>query len=402
MKESTALVLEHLKIGIPVISSPKFNFLEHQTSLKYLDFSDNDFRMLHREVLGNKSKLETLILAYNRFTSLPNHINGSKSLIYLDISFNNFTILESIELPNLKVFKIDNNPFKKVHDNSLDFPNLNEFICFNNHRITTIFGMINSLKTTKTLKAISVSHPCENRFELNENILQNLENMTVFTRCWNNQSFMPSTLNRSSKLKHLEIIPEWNSYPNPKRREEYFVFDITSNFISKYFNYDFENNSQLEVLLLSQWKGPSTNFNHLSSLRTLKISTSFFDDYLTRNVFFRNQNLVDIVIENTNLYRIEKETFESCLKLKSIRLTECNITEVSGEAFSQNELLEQLDLSHNDIRTLPPGIFDRLENLKSLSIGSNLIQSLPEGMFKNQNSLKELELAYMHLDSFDT
>lgn len=380
MKRSTSLRLERLKIRIPSIQ-PKDNFLEYQNDLKQLDLSENNLGWLHKSTFQNKPNLEVLILANNQFSQLPNYVNSSKSLKYLDISGNKFKYLKNIELPNLRGLKISDNPFKEVHDNSWDLPNLDEFVY---SRETSswkhLFGMINSLKVTSNLKNIYISNPCENRLSIYKDILQNLESFTVITTCLGEDLITPPEFKLNLNLKYLKIL----------------------SISDEYSNHHFGNYSKLEVLLISSWKGSSSSFEHLSSLKYLHIGHSVLDEKPPqRNISFKNPNLVQLAISYTSIFRVYKEIFEGCSKLEKIGVTYCELNQLDKDAFSKNIYLEELDLSWNRIKALPPGLFDNLRNLKSLKLNGNPLQNLPGDIFKNQNSMLVLNLGELDLDSFN-
>jgi gliding motility-associated-like protein len=104
---TTFTALRHLDISKNLIARPLPNDLGKLTDLVYFNFSQNFIPGEIPASIGNLRKLQRLLGNNNRLSGgVPYSINSAKSLIELDISFNqilDFPVLDSIKLNILRV-----------------------------------------------------------------------------------------------------------------------------------------------------------------------------------------------------------------------------------------------------------------------------------------------------------
>lgn len=361
---------------------PEEILLENQKNLIHLDLSGNRLEWLSQQTLTNKTKLKTLILASNSLTKFPDNINSLESLEYLDLSDNNLKSTSNIiiQLNNLRVLKINDNIFKQIKDDLWDFPNLSSFF-YSVNKESAIFPIDNALrKPMNGLRTVYMDASYEalttqrNRYKSIGSLFLNLEDYEKSGK------ELTGDLTDMTNLKFLEIESDYYSSYHDE-----FQFIIDTNF-------------NLETLSLNEWKGPTNTFDHLTSLKTLKMSNCAFSG--NESLSFKNRNLTTIDILMTPFPPKNLKLFNKCAMLLTIKIFDCDLGDIHSDTFVEQTLLEELDLSKNGLKLLPDGIFRNLRNLKILVLVNNLIEVIPNFTFDNLNNLVELNLEGNNLMAF--
>ena len=119
----------------------------------------------------------------------------------------------------------------------------------------------------------------------------------------------------------------------------------------------------------------------------LKIPTILFDT-------FKNLSYLDI--NYVGLKAIDKNTFESCGKLKSLNARGNNIKLITEDSLQNCTKLTHIDLSDNRIQKLPSRVFSFNTKLTTIIINNNVITSIEPC----NNVLQQLKnLKYLGLNS---
>lgn len=105
----------------------------------------------------------------------------------------------------------------------------------------------------------------------------------------------------------------------------------------------------------------SNVYQHLQSLHIHQNEDSTLSsELINKNLF---PNLVSVFIQGNYRKRIEKNEFQSLIRIQILSLTACRIESIASMAFDNLlSTLVHLDLSNNLLRTIPPGLFGQFPN----------------------------------------
>lgn len=114
--------------------------------------------------------------------------------------------------------------------------------------------------------------------------------------------------------------------------------------------------------------------------------------FLPTNLAEKFPNLTEVIVTESGLNQIDKETFERLTSLTSIKITHNKISKISHNSIADNKNLRTLDLSFNEIENIEDDSFARLGNLLELNLQNNLLTTVNAKIFTNLNSLQTLNL----------
>lgn len=113
---------------------------------------------------------------------------------------------------------------------------------------------------------------------------------------------------------------------------------------------------------------------------------------LQRSNFFGFRRLRNLYVTNSDLEKIEHDTFQSLDTLVILDLSNNKITSINPTWFENKKLLVWLDLTSNKIETIPQRCFDDLPSLESVFLSANKIRRIASPLFLNNNVISELQL----------
>ena len=130
-----------------------------------------------------------------------------------------------------------------------------------------------------------------------------------------------------------------------------------------------------------------------NEIEKLQITDSKIDSGKLVRVFRHFRNVSDLSICESDIAKIENETFNGLPNLLSLSLHYNRYLEtIDHEAFSNLKQLQHLSLSHNFIHSLDNRVFSGLVSLETLNLIENGIESLDENIFSSLENLRRLYL----------
>lgn len=103
---------------------------------------------------------------------------------------------------------------------------------------------------------------------------------------------------------------------------------------------------------------------------------------------------IDVEIEDSQMYFIPMELFESIKNIKALVIRNASIELIEPNTFSTAFHLYYLTLSHNKITFLPLETFFYTKDLQSLKLDNNQLESISENVFQKLTNLRVLELSH--------
>ena len=175
-----------------------------------------------------------------------------------------------------------------------------------------------------------------------------------------------------------------------------------------YFN--LENSNNLKYLYISGEIKNKEDFNIdlfktiCSSLTDLTIISENVDnEFIAKLLCGHNfQNLSKLIINASEITRIEKKLFDGFPVLESLYLSyNKQLETIDSCAFSSLNRLKKLSLNNNNLTSLHPESFIGLRNLIELDLSNNYLTHLEPQVFKDLANLEDLDLYNNKLTHFD-
>lgn len=138
------------------------------------------------------------------------------------------------------------------------------------------------------------------------------------------------------------------------------------------------------------------NNNDVTALVVFKQSTK----YLPNGISYTFPNLKKLVIENSNLKKIDQLGLEKLDKLTNLAIRG-NKIEIRSNSFEELPQLIDLDLSKNKIQKLPSKVFEKLGNLKNLDLSDNEITTLAFDVIPAKNNIENFNMQQNRLAKID-
>ena len=167
--------------------------------------------------------------------------------------------------------------------------------------------------------------------------------------------------------------------------------------------YKIHNPENVKILNLSYSNVYCLSLNilyKLINLNTLIINnTEIF--YIDKDNFKYNTQLEIIYLNDNKLKSINKDCFINLTQLKELNLSRNSIKNLDVDTFKYNTQLEELYLDSNEINNIDSNTFNNLLQLKVLSLSFNKLTNLDNDIFKYNIHLNKLSLSHNNIDSFN-
>nr|CAB3266362.1 slit homolog 1 protein-like [Phallusia mammillata] len=316
--------------------------------MKRLSIMGCSVNSVMEQAFRNLTSLEYLNLSRNNFTLIENNLNLKAKGVFPPVTLSNSTNLIQLDLSHNKI----ENPIPE--------------------------GTLRSLKYLKHL-------------QLSDNKLKSLD--SEFSSLWgihyldvkrNQLSYVsPQSLNMALKLKEL---------------------DLSRNFLSTISKFVFKNLLELAILDLHE--------NQLETLENGMLDNANFLQKLylqgnrlkrVKNTTFRyNENLDHVDLSSNYIGFIEDNTFAYASKLDTLLLNKNRLETVTKLTFSATTNLKILQLSDNRISTIQPGAFDDMKSLKYLKLDNNHLTYLSPYLFDSLLTVQIISIRNNQLTLLDS
>lgn len=400
------------------------------SDLETVDVSNNQLTSLHRDVLRNCNKLDTLILANNTLSELPDTIFSevTSSLTHLDMSGNFFTSLTSrlvSSLDSLVSLDVSQNEIESVHGQALNglknlqylrldgnrLPKLprNLFRSTPNlHTIVLSDNALTKLSSQQFINLSALSHLLMDRNLLDElapNLfVNNSQTLTVLDLSHNRFRSLPEAVS-TSKMQRLQSLSlsgnAIEALGNGLQMPSLWRLEVSDNKLANLTSGNLAGLPGLQVLDLSlnsitaiekgAFSGAakalkalrldSNNllkmdnlFQDLASLSWLNVSAnsiSVFDYAMLPRSSLTWLDLHQNAIDSLGNYFSLEDNFPS---LTHIDASFNRLTELGPQNVPNN--VETLVLNDNQIQTLVPYTFFKKTRLKKVDLSVNQIESI--------------------------
>ncbi|XP_052833921.1 chaoptin isoform X4 [Octopus bimaculoides] len=325
---------EHVNCSnLNLTSVPKY-FLPN---VKYINLYGNKISKIGKESFVNLHKLEILRLSNNRISNIE-LIENLPSLVLLDLSYNDITIIKKKTFKNLcslQELYLSNNKISIIEQRS--FENL--------ERLRTLFLYNNKISNIER---------------------ESFENLPELAD-------LDLTGNEIFKI-------DQNSFVNVTRLE---YLHLSHNKISNIEESTFKTLGSLKDLGLSYNQISNIEeiaFKNLHSLRYLDLSYNQIS-IIKESTFKTLHSLRDLDLSFNNISNIEESAFKNLGNLQELDLSHNQLSKIKESTFKTLHSLRDLDLSHNNISTIKQGTFENLYSLQSLYLGHNQMQKYEDGAF---------------------
>jgi Leucine-rich repeat (LRR) protein len=318
-----------------------FTPLASTGGLNLLDLSNNQLSSLHRNVFKESTKLQTIVLANNTLSELPDTIFEavSRSLQRLDLSGNFLTSITSrlvSQLANLTSLDMSSNEIESIHAQAFT-----------------------GLSNLKTLRLDS-----------------------------NRVSKMPRSLLRSSKALHTLVLSD-NALSRLSSQLFANLASLSHLLLDKNLLEDlpsslFANTSSLTVLDLSHNRftaiPEATKAKSMQSLQSLSLSGNLVSDLGSLQM----PSLWRLQASDNKLANVTSSNLAGLPSLQVLDLSNNKIITIEKEAFSKNRPLKALRLDSNNLERMD-NLFHDLADLSWLNVSANSISvfdyaMLPRGL----------------------
>ncbi|XP_017008031.3 uncharacterized protein [Drosophila takahashii] len=391
--------------GIPVehldLSGNKFGEFPTQyadiDSLIYMDLSNNHISAIESKTLIGFTSLRTLLLANNSIDSwealTPNEaFKYAPSLKRLALDGNrlgSFGTGESFELltsSSLTELELSSCEITTVGGDQLvnQLPSL-ERLNLANNKLAQIAAL-----PSRTLRALDLSN-CSIT-ELSGFFLDALQNLEALNLSRNTQLQFDSLSEDpilTYVLRRLDL-----SYCNLDEIELSGLPQLTEirlrgNLLRVVDANTFANNTMLEVLDLSQNVLRLIGQDAFANLKRLKVLNLAFNEIarLDRNFVRNNDVLVELNLSRNVLQKLTKIVSNS---VRTINMSWCEITAIDSTALSSLSAIQKLDLSNNLISDIPT--FMRSETLQQLNLANCRLTTVRNNTFREFSELADLHL----------
>nr|GMD30765.1 receptor-like protein EIX2 [Ipomoea batatas] len=336
--------------------------------LNFLDLSFNEFKQIP-SFIGSLNKLVYLNLSYNNFSGIvPPHLGNISTLKYLDLGFNQeLKVVDSLEwishLSSLEYLNMD----------WVDLHSVSDWL----HSISKL-----SLLTTLSLSSCLLSSPPT--FPLLN--LRHLDKLKILDLSHNSFSFNFSELILGSK-KLIEILRLSDnkivgSLDEIRKFSSLRELNLGNNRLSGSLP-DMSTMLYLEIFAIgnNHFNGSlmGSNIGHLSNLKCLDISSNSLDGAISE-ISFSNFSKLDVLILSDSSLTVNFDPhWIPPFHLRGLGLRSCELGPKFPNWLHTQTKLDTLDISNNGISDIIPQWITNLSTLVYLCVSQNRIRGkLPD------------------------
>ncbi|XP_051246674.1 toll-like receptor 13 isoform X2 [Dicentrarchus labrax] len=357
--------------------------LETCSQLRELDLSTTHTTELSKGSLRLMKQLQSLTLATNLITKVPDDIRSLYSLEILDLGdniiselvcedFKNTTRLTELYLNTNRIAKLDGCVFENLNDLKI--------LDISDNLLWTFGGAFNI--GPQKLEYLDLS-----------------KNFILILKRGDFQGL--------GSVKHLDLVT--NRIGRVKRRAFDGLNNLTTLSVSLPLEYEnhFRELPHLENLtiyfntdggfrtLQSQASYHEASF-HLKSLKIFKIICTGYHYGFPLDVpeeFFQAmKHLEDFTAENVYISAPDPQTFQFNFRLKSLKISQTDLSDLNPELFQPIPNLQALDLSETRLQSLDFLAQANLPALRQLKLSGNEITVINETVFQSLPALTYLDL----------
>lgn len=398
--------------------------------LRKLSLDYNRVAAVSSEILTPVKKLEELSLAFNLISEIPDgtfrefdnllllNLHGNKivdfsasktegienTLLYLDIGYNEMTILPKLKFPKLLILSLARNRIARISRET--FRELTEvrYLNLSYNSLDEISPTV--FESMSNLESLDVQHNLLS--QIADGTFRNLSLKHVNLR-FNRLTEIPEkTFHNLPKLEVVDLSENniqtiatsaFDGVPNIK------VLNLRNNKLSMFRGDIFSNETEINKLDLSYnditYLYPNS-FSVHPKLRDLDLSyngLTFFPGEIINPI----HSLQSINLEGNKLQSVGDGYFSNMPNLRSVYLQNNEITLIGESAFQNSSHLYRIQLQNNKISFMAEKAFNGLSRLQ-LDLNGNRLNSLPNEIFSRTNGLKleTINLAHNEFREFPT
>ena len=346
------------------------------------------------------------------FRDLPNLVNLqlANNLIEVidNLAFRNLTHLQTLDLSGNRLTAVNFETFKGT-------PNLIDLNLASN-RIYYIRSAFKGLKQLTRLKLSGNELPEISEFDFQDLVgVQQLDLSRNHISKVHPQAFakLRDILSLDMKQNTLVTLGKLNftceslnfidmSECNLTRIPRYFpssvnYLQLQRNNLTVIRRDDFRYMQHLERLILDE--NQIYRIEKFAFHGTVRLQELWLNKNQLKRIPTRLPNSVQtLLLESNQISEIETWTFDSNNKIKQISLMDNTVTYIDWNALHPLKKLDELDLSNNKLKMLTTNLFLGLKSLKVLNLAKNPIEYFYPHCFQGLIGLKTLNLAYIRLD----
>lgn len=124
--------------------------------------------------------------------------------------------------------------------------------------------------------------------------------------------------------------------------------------------------------------------------------------YIPSKLFETLPQLVQLVVEKSQLKALAKPDFRGMTLLTEIKIDQNNISEIEEGVFDEVPQLVYLSLAYNNILSLPSRAFAMLTNLKTLVLSGNHLLKFTASQLPRRNVIIDLQLQENQLEFIES
>uniref|UniRef100_A0A2H8TK33 Chaoptin n=1 Tax=Melanaphis sacchari TaxID=742174 RepID=A0A2H8TK33_9HEMI len=350
----------------------------NQTDLREVRLNQNYLMSLEPNTFYNLQQIQTITISRNKIIEVMSHsFKELPRLLNIDLSFNQIEYIQPSafdSLPNFKRLDLQGNQLKEL-------------------RIISFVNCTNS----KTPLSLNVSNNCIEKIPIDDSVtpihikILDLSHNSLQDLPFKLLYFISSSL-RNLYLDHNRITKIYNSdFVNLTNLE---VLSITENGMTSIASKAFCNLTALQILYLSGNKIQqlsSEQFATLPKLRILSLARNQLSS-LSWDVL-SGTPLEYIDLSNNELLAVPAGVLlKTGATLRHLLLAGNRIDHVDGTTFFDVPKLANLSLANNKLTIIPDNTFVGLTNLISLDLSSNSLRANFKELFHYVQNVRHLNL----------
>lgn len=342
-------------------------------NLKILSMANNKINKLPASLFSENPQIEMVDFSHNKIEKIdPKAIDGAaKSIKVINLAHNfikELSFLDALELSELTDINLSHNQLETLQLEFLNAKNLRIFNVSSNNFVRldcdSFFG--------STATEISMDFASNKIKEIDLNCDKHVERFLLYVE--------------DNLLEDL-------TFPTSRLMDGLVTFDASGNKIEKISVQGGLEKLKTLVVDENRLSDVSDIFKYGTSLETLSLSRNKISEITIEKEL---KNLTYLEIEDNGLTNIS-DIFKNCHSLEFLDLSFNNIGNLDVNSFVKLENLGQLNLSHTSLWKIDYGLFSHSHNLNNLDLSGNNLNSFNFDVFLPR--LENLHHLYLHDNS---